>query len=234
MTARASALTTRSIPAASPIIRAVRMARLYYRNLRSAGNGQGPAGADVGGVTVLLHVVPPFVRPPSFVFLGARGATQASRRSYASLWPGKECSSSTSVIEASETRAYFAGDEVYPIVYTSSFESVISSANPASASAGDEQHPHPLEVSVITPWLNEAKTLGVCIEKIQKTFQREEIGREIVVADNGSSDDSQEIALSLALALTLGCEILFSSFFLSGLGLALLNQVNNVMQSGLS
>jgi glycosyltransferase involved in cell wall biosynthesis len=51
------------------------------------------------------------------------------------------------------------------------------------------------------PCLNEAKTLGVCIEKIQKTFRREGIEGEIVVADNGSSDGSQEIALSLGARL---------------------------------
>lgn len=83
----------------------------------------------------------------------------------------------------------------------SSIRSTISSANADSARLGDQSNPHTPEVSVIMPCLNEAKTLGVCIEKIQKTFRREGIEGEIVVADNGSSDGSQEIALSLGARL---------------------------------
>jgi glycosyltransferase involved in cell wall biosynthesis len=78
---------------------------------------------------------------------------------------------------------------------------VISSANADTARLGDQSNPFSPEVSVIMPCLNEAKTLGVCIEKIQKTFRREGIAGEVVVADNGSSDGSQDIALSLGAHL---------------------------------
>ena len=77
----------------------------------------------------------------------------------------------------------------------SSLGRVISSANADSARLGDQSNPLSPEVSVIMPCLNEAKTVGVCIEKIQKTFRREGIEGEVVVADNGSSDGSQDIAL---------------------------------------
>lgn len=50
------------------------------------------------------------------------------------------------------------------------------------------------EVSVVMPCLNEAETLAICIEKAQKYFKENNIDGEVVIADNGSSDGSQEIA----------------------------------------
>lgn len=52
------------------------------------------------------------------------------------------------------------------------------------------------EVSVVMPCLNEAETLAVCIEKAQRFFEREQIAGEVVIADNGSTDGSQDIARS--------------------------------------
>jgi glycosyltransferase involved in cell wall biosynthesis len=50
------------------------------------------------------------------------------------------------------------------------------------------------EVSVVLPCLNEADTLGTCISKAQAVFAEHEIDGEIVVADNGSTDGSVQIA----------------------------------------
>lgn len=50
-----------------------------------------------------------------------------------------------------------------------------------------------LELSVVLPCLNEEKAIGVCIEKIIKVFQQENISGEIIVVDNGSTDKSVEI-----------------------------------------
>jgi len=50
------------------------------------------------------------------------------------------------------------------------------------------------ELSVVLPCLNEAETLGQCIEKVQEVFRERNIAVEIIVADNGSSDESPEIA----------------------------------------
>jgi len=47
------------------------------------------------------------------------------------------------------------------------------------------------------PCLNEAKTLGACISKAQGYLARQNFLSEIVVADNGSTDGSIEIAQSL-------------------------------------
>src|SRR5262245_171270 len=49
-------------------------------------------------------------------------------------------------------------------------------------------------VSVVMPCLNEASTLESCIQKAQIALKTLRFDGEIIVADNGSSDGSQEIA----------------------------------------
>ena len=51
------------------------------------------------------------------------------------------------------------------------------------------------EVSVVMPCLNEADTLAICIEKARRALRQHNIVGEIIVADNGSTDDSRAIAL---------------------------------------
>jgi glycosyltransferase involved in cell wall biosynthesis len=57
------------------------------------------------------------------------------------------------------------------------------------------------EVSIVMPCLNEADTLATCVEKAQRALREGGIEGEIVVADNGSSDGSQEIARSAGARL---------------------------------
>lgn len=52
-----------------------------------------------------------------------------------------------------------------------------------------------IEVSVILPCLNEENTLAMCIRAARKALEEAGIRGEIVVADNGSTDRSREIAL---------------------------------------
>jgi glycosyltransferase involved in cell wall biosynthesis len=68
-------------------------------------------------------------------------------------------------------------------------------ATPSSetAAAGDSQT-LPVEVSVVMPCLNEAETLGTCIAKARGAIEKLQLRGEIVVADNGSTDNSLEIA----------------------------------------
>lgn len=54
-----------------------------------------------------------------------------------------------------------------------------------------------VELSVVMPCLNEAETLAVCIQKAQAFFDRENIQGEVIIADNGSTDGSQQIAQDL-------------------------------------
>jgi len=54
-----------------------------------------------------------------------------------------------------------------------------------------------IEVSVVLPCLNEAETLASCIRRAQAAASEHGISAEIVVADNGSTDGSQRIAIDL-------------------------------------
>jgi hypothetical protein len=51
-----------------------------------------------------------------------------------------------------------------------------------------------LELTVVLPCLNEAETLVTVIEKAQKSLASLGIAGEVVVADNGSTDGSQDLA----------------------------------------
>src|SRR5262245_55077789 len=54
-----------------------------------------------------------------------------------------------------------------------------------------------VELSIVMPCLNEAETLGVCIEKAQRSLRELNCTGEIIVVDNGSTDGSQHVAASL-------------------------------------
>ena len=51
-----------------------------------------------------------------------------------------------------------------------------------------------IELTVVMPCLNEAETLAVCVDKAHAALRANDIRGEVVVADNGSTDGSQEIA----------------------------------------
>jgi Glycosyl transferase family 2 len=51
-----------------------------------------------------------------------------------------------------------------------------------------------LDVSVVIPCLNEANSIGFCIQKAAAAFGKAGLRGEVIVADNGSSDGSIEIA----------------------------------------
>ena len=51
-----------------------------------------------------------------------------------------------------------------------------------------------IELSIVMPCLNEAETLATCIDKAQGYLERSGVVGEVVIADNGSTDGSQDIA----------------------------------------
>lgn len=51
-----------------------------------------------------------------------------------------------------------------------------------------------MELTILMPCLNEAQTLEACITKAQRFLQRAGIDGEVLIADNGSDDGSQQIA----------------------------------------
>ena len=54
-----------------------------------------------------------------------------------------------------------------------------------------------IELSIVMPCLNEAETVGACIQKAQGFLESSGIVGEVVVSDNGSTDGSIEIAKSM-------------------------------------
>lgn len=51
-----------------------------------------------------------------------------------------------------------------------------------------------LELTILIPCLNEENTIEICIKKAKKFIETNNINAEILVADNGSTDNSVEIA----------------------------------------
>lgn len=54
-----------------------------------------------------------------------------------------------------------------------------------------------VELTILMPCLNEEKTIGFCIDEAKRFIDKSGISAEILIADNGSTDHSVEIAESM-------------------------------------
>ncbi len=63
-----------------------------------------------------------------------------------------------------------------------------------SSAVVDPKSTDEIEVSVVIPCLNEAEGIATCIQKARRAFDRMGVAGEVVVADNGSTDGSPDIA----------------------------------------
>jgi hypothetical protein len=77
-----------------------------------------------------------------------------------------------------------------------------------------------LEVSVVMPCLNEADTIGVCIEKALRALRENNILGEVIIADNGSTDDSRDIANRLGARVVPVAEKGYGSALMGGIAAA--------------
>ncbi len=73
-----------------------------------------------------------------------------------------------------------------------SVETIAETKNATRRPANDVEPE--FELSVVMPCLNEAETLATCIEKAQRSMREQGVAGEVLIADNGSTDGSQDIA----------------------------------------
>jgi glycosyltransferase involved in cell wall biosynthesis len=77
-----------------------------------------------------------------------------------------------------------------------------------------------MELSIVMPCLNEAETLETCIRKAQQSISNLNVKGEVIIADNGSSDGSQEIAERLGARVVNVPEKGYGSALLGGINAA--------------
>jgi glycosyltransferase involved in cell wall biosynthesis len=74
-----------------------------------------------------------------------------------------------------------------------------------------------LRIVILLPCLNESETLAVCIKKAQSSITKSRLKGEVLVADNGSTDGSQQIAKSLGARLITVREKGYGSALIAGI-----------------
>jgi Glycosyl transferase family 2 len=80
--------------------------------------------------------------------------------------------------------------------------------------------PATIELSIIMPCLNEAETLKVCIGKARAYLERAQVAGEVIVADNGSTDGSRELAVQCGAKLVEIAERGYGAALLGGIDAA--------------
>lgn len=77
-----------------------------------------------------------------------------------------------------------------------------------------------VELTILMPCLNEAETLEVCIRKAQGYLERSGVVGEVLIADNGSTDGSQDIAEGLGARVVPVAEKGYGAALLGGIDAA--------------
>ncbi len=72
------------------------------------------------------------------------------------------------------------------------------------------------EISIILPCLNEEQSLGACLENIKEVTKKNNLKTEIIVVDNGSTDNSYKIAKRKKVKVVYEPERGYGSAYLSG------------------
>ncbi len=58
-----------------------------------------------------------------------------------------------------------------------------------------------IELSIVLPCLNEERTVGICVAKAVRFLKDNKIAGEVILADNGSTDSSAEIAAQMGAVI---------------------------------
>lgn len=81
-------------------------------------------------------------------------------------------------------------------------------------------NPNTLEVSVVLPCLNESETVVACVRKALEGIALAGTTGEVIVADNGSTDGSQELARAAGARVVLAPERGYGAALLAGIAAA--------------
>lgn len=77
-----------------------------------------------------------------------------------------------------------------------------------------------VELSVVMPCLNEADTIASCVSAAMQALRQNRIAGEVIVADNGSTDGSQQIAANLGARVVPVSEKGYGSALMGGIAAA--------------
>ncbi len=77
-----------------------------------------------------------------------------------------------------------------------------------------------MKISVLLPCLNESETLLICLKKAKQSLEALDLEGEIIVADNGSTDGSQDIAKSFGANVVDVAEKGYGAALLGGIACA--------------
>ncbi|HUE61257.1 MAG TPA: glycosyltransferase family 2 protein [Acidimicrobiales bacterium] len=75
--------------------------------------------------------------------------------------------------------------------------SKVTTRGAVEITSGTAEEPRGVEVSIVLPCLNEADTIAACVAEAQRAMAEHDVEGEIIVADNGSTDESVAIALAM-------------------------------------
>src|SRR5258706_11391944 len=78
----------------------------------------------------------------------------------------------------------------------------------------------PIEVSVVMPCLNEQDTIGPCVESALAALREHGMAGEVIVCDNGSTDDSIAIAQKLGARVVTEAERRYGAAYMTGISAA--------------
>lgn len=67
-------------------------------------------------------------------------------------------------------------------------------SHPQSSTMNDQQKHGAIDVSVVMPCLNEEESVGLCVSKAWEGIQKTGLRGEVIVSDNGSTDNSVAVA----------------------------------------
>lgn len=77
-----------------------------------------------------------------------------------------------------------------------------------------------IEFTILMPCLNEARSLAFCIEEAKDCIRRLGLNAEILIADNGSTDSSPDIAIQNGARVVSVTEKGYGAALLGGIGVA--------------